>query len=555
MPPGIGISLSPFIHNGTNVKLYIPASLISSTKTDTAIDLLWSGTVNEIAIEQSTDGNTFAPLATVPAGTQKYTVTGLNSYTKYYHRVREFKGNSYSDYSRITSKVTAYPNELYDNNTIWYKADELNTLAKDTLSQTNQVYDFLGVGAKLNQNTINRSPIWIDRVGLKFEKALTKFLKTAAMTINQPATIHLLFRQDSWTVGLYVLAGNTNDVILTQNGVTPLLYAAAGAYIHSPDTIAIGTFGICTICFNGANSYMQINGGTKYTGDAGIKTMGGLSLGGNANEGSWSDITVKDLILKRTLGTDDIDAKIFSMLNNKKAYDAFDYSENAAFTSLWGKKMLAIGDSTSVTGSGQSKVGAAFNMTVTTHALGGLGIINVIDGGGTLAALSSAELTGIDYVRLFVGLNDRVSLVGDITDTYPVKSTICAMYNYALDAIISRAATAGNTTLKIIPVLPHNVGKYSYIDATGTDEYPVGSGQTLESVVNKLEQLTISRGLKPINLFNLAGFNSNNWSFLTVNTPAGTGATYPNNDNVHPSELGYRIMADEEIRQMKNDYL
>lgn len=544
------------IQIGSKLNLLAPLNLLSTPLSDNTIILNWDVVNNGVSVERSSDGITFAEIGTVAGNVSTYSDNTLNNYTQYFYRIRQIKNGIYSDYSNITTKVTSYASGLYDSNTMWYKTDEIAKLAKNSSNQTDKVYDFLNVGLPLVQNTIAWTPIWINRVGLKFTKALTNFMKTAAMTINQPTTIYMLIRQDSWEVGKYIFDGYANpNCMMTQNGVTPLLYAYGGtAYMHSEDSFPIGTFGIVKLVFNGVNSYMQVNGGAKVLTNAGTANMGGLSLGGNANSGSWSDFTIKDFIIKRIPADDTLDAKIHLMLNNKKAYDNFDYSSNSSFTSLWGKKLLVIGDSTSVTGSWQSKVGAAFNMTVTTHALGGLGILNVIDGGGSLSALTPAQLTGIDYVAVFLGLNDRGSLVGDITDAYPAKSTICAMYNYALDQIISRAETAGNTTLKIIPILPHNVGKYSFIDATGTDVYPAGSGQTLETVVNKLEQLSISRALKSINLFKLAGFNSNNWSFLTTCTPPAEGSTYQNNDNVHPSEIGYRVFSEEIIQFFKNNF-
>jgi lysophospholipase L1-like esterase len=194
--------------------------------------------------------------------------------------------------------------------------------------------------------------------------------------------------------------------------------------------------------------------------------------------------------------------------------------------SLKGEKLLAIGDSVTAALNYQAKIATGLEMTVTTHALGGIGIRGMVDGQSTLAALTSSQLTGVEVITFFGGLNNRGTLQGTITDLYPAQNTICGDLNYALNKILDLLVVANNTECRVICILPYNVGKYNYIDADGLADYPVGSGQSLYTITRLMKQVCERKGIPTIDLFAESGFNSTTWAIYTDNALATNQYVY-----------------------------
>lgn len=191
-----------------------------------------------------------------------------------------------------------------------------------------------------------------------------------------------------------------------------------------------------------------------------------------------------------------------------------------------GGNYLAIGDSITAANLYQGSIASKFKMILTTHALGGVGLVGMVDGESSLAALTVAQVTGKKLITFFGGLNNRGSLQGTITDLYPTQNTICGQLNYALDKVLSLLVTANNRDCRVVCILPHNVGKYPYIDANGTDEYPTGSGQSLYTATRLMKQVCERKGIPTIDLFSDSGFNSTTWGIYTSNALATNSYTY-----------------------------
>ena len=86
-----------------------PSGLSASATSSSTIVLAWNDTAaNEdgFAIERSTDGMTFTPLATTPANTTAYTDNGLAAATVYTYRVRAQNGGGDSSYSNTAAATT-----------------------------------------------------------------------------------------------------------------------------------------------------------------------------------------------------------------------------------------------------------------------------------------------------------------------------------------------------------------------------------------------------------------------------------------------------------------
>jgi len=81
----------------------------ATTSSHTQIDLAWTDDCEDedgYSIEQSSDGISWAEIDTTIADETSYPVTGLTPATKYYFRIRAFKGTVYTVYSNIDNATT-----------------------------------------------------------------------------------------------------------------------------------------------------------------------------------------------------------------------------------------------------------------------------------------------------------------------------------------------------------------------------------------------------------------------------------------------------------------
>jgi len=218
-------------------------------------------------------------------------------------------------------------------------------------------------------------------------------------------------------------------------------------------------------------------------------------------------------------------------------------SEYKKLLPYFGGKMLCIGDSVTAAGLYQTTIAEKTGMAISTHAKGGIGILAMVDGDGAstspILPLSAAQIQDKDIVSIFGGLNERSTTIGTRGDMYPTQNTLYGRYNYTIQKIYTLAASVNRKDVRIVLITPHCVGKYNYIDADGYSEYPIGSGRTLETLVNAITDIGGQWGIPVIDLYHNSGINKNNWDILTANTISGNG-TYPSNaDNVHPNTAGY----------------
>lgn len=105
-----------------------------------------------------------------------------------------------------------------------------------------------------------------------------------AFTLAQPVHHFILVKPHAWRAGAFIIDGNTENA-MGLKGVTsaPTFGLNAGSTGPSAN-IPVKRWSIVEACFNGASSFIRVNGGTKVTVDAGSATTAGLWLaldGGN----------------------------------------------------------------------------------------------------------------------------------------------------------------------------------------------------------------------------------------------------------------------------------
>ena len=225
---------------------------------------------------------------------------------------------------------------------------------------------------------------------------------------------------------------------------------------------------------------------------------------------------------------------------------------------LKGKRVLAVGDSITSDGRWQKEFERETGASVATHARGGVGIIDMVFGLGAadsgdmkydpytganreLPPLSASDVADKDILIFFGGYNERHMEYGDIADVYPEKNTLYGKFNAVMTRIFSLLREAKNSDCRVFMVSPHCVGRYDWVDADGTEEFPEGSGRTLETMADVVCRVAAKYGAAFFDAYHLSGIGPENWCRY-ANSPV---AIKPDYDPEKSYEAPYPMYADQ----------
>ncbi|MFR5948574.1 MAG: hypothetical protein ACLUF8_14340 [Clostridium sp.] len=228
---------------------------------------------------------------------------------------------------------------------------------------------------------------------------------------------------------------------------------------------------------------------------------------------------------------------------------------NEFFGNWNGAEVLAIGDSLTSAKKWQLKVTELLGCNITTHAKGGKGYIDLIDGengqdgeydnetdaSGILRPLSIDDVAGKKLIIVYAGYNERHMTYGEIGDVYPTNNTLAGKVQYVINSIYSLLEQADNLTCKLLFITPHCVGTYGYVNVDGYGEYPTGTGRTLEGISDTIKKIANYNNIPVKDLWHESGINKFTWNIYCAKTPASATAPYPDNvDLVHlNASVGY----------------
>lgn len=190
-----------------------------------------------------------------------------------------------------------------------------------------------------------------------------------------------------------------------------------------------------------------------------------------------------------------------------------------------GKILLAIGDSVTEQKYWQNQVGEVLGMKVRTHAKGGIGIIQMVDGDGsgdapegydpdnfgtsTIYRLNAEDVKDVSVIIMMGFYNERSKASGEhgeTSDMYPGNDTYIGRLNYAIKRIYEELAKANNNTCRIVICSAHRFGKYPYSDK---DAYYDG-----DTFLQYTKAATDYNSLPCIDLMHNGGINKYNWNLF-----------------------------------------
>jgi len=204
-----------------------------------------------------------------------------------------------------------YPTVLDDGNTVaWFDY----TKGITEVTGVSKWEDQSGNGNDLEQATGSKQPVLTSN-GILFDG---DFMSTATITLTQPEFLYAVFRQVTWTDAEYFFDGKSAaHGMIRQNGTTPNIQAYAGSLSSDNSNLAVNTFGIVRVLFNGVSSKLQVNETAAITGDFGSTDMNGLVLGGRADDQLYGHVEFKELILRKVSDTSGNETDIYNYLASK----------------------------------------------------------------------------------------------------------------------------------------------------------------------------------------------------------------------------------------------
>ncbi len=190
----------------------------------------------------------------------------------------------------VSSNIAFSPNQI-SGLSLWFDAttsvfsDGGTTPATDgqTVAQWNDLSlsakNLTAVGSAkptYNTNIQNGKP------GITFD-GVANVMATGAMTLNQPTSVFAVMNQKTWTAGGGMFDGNVVDnMLFYQVTASPDLrmYGSTGGATQLLTTLAINTFGVVDLQYNGLSSFYRLNNGSHVAIAENITgTPGGLTLG------------------------------------------------------------------------------------------------------------------------------------------------------------------------------------------------------------------------------------------------------------------------------------
>lgn len=209
---------------------------------------------------------------------------------------------------------------------------------------------------------------------------------------------------------------------------------------------------------------------------------------------------------------------------------------------LYGKTLLMIGDSVTAQGFIQNRIGELLGMNIRTHAKGGIGIIQMVDGDGSgdapegydpdsfgtdiIYRLNETDVKDVSIIIVFGFYNERTKIrtsPGETGDMYPTQDTFIGRLNYAIKRIYEELNKAKNTDCRIIICTAHRFGHYPYSSYSSYDDGDKICKYTLETANYN--------SLPCIDVMHNGGINEYNWN-LFQKSSTDYNENYIPSDNV-----------------------
>lgn len=144
-----------------------------------------------------------------------------------------------------------------------------------------------------------------------------------AFTLAQPTHLFLVVKPHNWNTGAFLIDGNTENAMGLKGVTAAPVYGLNAGSTGPSASLPIKQWSVVEACFNGASSFIRVNGGTKVTSNAGTATTAGFWLGVDGGSGladdyaKHSDVEFAEVVCANAAQSDTDAAKLRRYLTNK----------------------------------------------------------------------------------------------------------------------------------------------------------------------------------------------------------------------------------------------
>lgn len=205
------------------------------------------------------------------------------------------------------------PSEVSDGNT-WLRVKYDDPVFRTVVGGiVTEWIDVMGSGRKLtNPTPANGGKLEADCV--KFISAESRALRLQT-ALGAPTMLYLVIRPDSWVSTNRILDGGLSNAPFGMVTAEPQYYFGPSGYSIAGINIPTGSWSIVRALINGANSYVQVNNGSKITGDMGVTSLGGITLGARYTvAANWANVSYKEVMMRQIAETDVVADKFYTYL-------------------------------------------------------------------------------------------------------------------------------------------------------------------------------------------------------------------------------------------------
>jgi hypothetical protein len=127
----------------------------------------------------------------------------------------------------------------------------------------------------------------------------SQYAATAPFSLAQPYAVDVVLTQQTWTINDVLIDGRSADTgELYQDTTTPRLSMYAGNVGPTTTQAAVARKVALTMIFDGASSYIIVNGKPPISGDAGAMTPNGITLAAVASGSANGNVSFNEIIVR-----------------------------------------------------------------------------------------------------------------------------------------------------------------------------------------------------------------------------------------------------------------
>ncbi len=216
--------------------------------------------------------------------------------------------------------IVPMPDIMTDGNSLFFL--DYKTNVTQSSFKVSAWADYFGNGISVDQGTAGNRPT-VGASSIVFNRANTEFLYKDALGIKQPTSIYAVMKYTQYIRSYLIsppLISTNGSLKIDLGDVVPQLRISAGVNSDVNVNLALNTWGIVRIVFNGAGSKFQIDETAAWTGNAGLGDMGGISIGAlSGGTQRPSSIEMRGLLLRKIVDTDENSDAIHDYLKARYA--------------------------------------------------------------------------------------------------------------------------------------------------------------------------------------------------------------------------------------------